>query len=348
LRACSLVTKPWVYPAQRRLFSSITIPLDFYQSWKRCISPSNTELLGHVRSLHYFAWIAQPLHWTLPRIDAFIDYMPSFLQLQSLTLCGVRVKSDFSEQVEMFSAFQHTLSSLSLHDISLPWASFTAVINYFPNIKNLDIQDPFFSEGDQQQTPSRPLLGRLSIALFTGEAIRTFSNWLSGTQVAYNELVIDAGVIPRLSYQLIIDACGKSLKRLEFGSLGPPPDLSHCPELCQLEFHTITPEEMEPTIISSIISTSIRTIILKPRIPMLTSRTLLTNRYWASLDGVLHGLVGKLRALGYGHTLELEFHFDFTTFVPDLDYCSGLLPKFREQGQVRILNTSSGAAFEVI
>jgi len=58
------------------------------------------------------------------------------------------------------------------------------------------------------------------------------------------------------------------------------------------------------------------------------------------------GLVNKLCALGYEHTLELEFLFDSAEFYPDLDF-KALLPKFRERGRVRILNTSSGEVLDL-
>ena len=42
-------------------------------------------------------------------------------------------------------------------------------------------------------------------------------------------------------------------------------------------------------------------------------------------------LVDKLYALGYKHTLELEFLFESARFYPDLGF-GALLPKFREKG----------------
>lgn len=219
LRACSLVARPWVYPARRLLFSSVAITLNTYKLWKDTISPANTELLRHVRSLHYFARDNRVLRWFPPRIDALIDYMPLFCHLQSLTLCDMRVKSDFSEKIEIFSAFQHTLSSLSLQNTSLPWITFVALIDYFPALGTLEILDPFFHEDDQQQTPlSRPLHGDLVIAGFTKQALTILSDRLCGIQVVYDELAIHEDPISRSApghYQHLIDVCGKDLKRLK-------------------------------------------------------------------------------------------------------------------------------------
>ena len=57
-------------------------------------------------------------------------------------------------------------------------------------------------------------------------------------------------------------------------------------------------------------------------------------------------LVDKLYALGYKHTLELEFLFESARFYPDLGF-GALLPKFREKGRVRALNISSGEVLDL-
>jgi len=61
----------------------------------------------------------------------------------------------------------------------------------------------------------------------------------------------------------------------------------------------------------------------------------------------LCGLIGKLRTLGYDHALELEFRFEPANFDPNLDY-RGLPPKFRENDQVRILDTSGEKVLEIV
>ena len=123
---------------------------------------------------------------------------------------------------------------------------------------------------------------------------------------------------------------------------GDPPTLSHCPELRRLEIYTTVPEETERIVISSVISTNLRTIAFLPSPQGFTSYTLVSQpHYWEPLDDVACRLVSKLSTLGYKHTLELEFRFDGTYFDPDLAF-GGFLPKFRERGRVKILNTSSG------
>ena len=60
----------------------------------------------------------------------------------------------------------------------------------------------------------------------------------------------------------------------------------------------------------------------------------------------MHGLVGKLRTLGHEHTLALEFRLASVTPDPGLDY-KAYFPKFRGVGRLRILDTSSGKAFDI-
>ena len=129
--------------------------------------------------------------------------------------------------------------------------------------------------------------------------------------------------------------------------MGNPPTLSHYPTLCRLEFFTIAPDETERIVISSVTSINLRTIAFLPAPGGFGSYTLVAQPYyWEPLDNVICGLVDKLCSLGYKHTLELEFLFESARFDPDLDF-AGLLPKFRERGRVRILNTSSGEVLDL-
>ena len=56
LRQCSLVSKSWLEPSRRRLFSYVYIHSNYtYEPWLKNVSPANTGLLRHVRSLEYTA-----------------------------------------------------------------------------------------------------------------------------------------------------------------------------------------------------------------------------------------------------------------------------------------------------
>lgn len=96
------------------------------------------------------------------------------------------------------------------------------------------------------------------------------------------------------------------------------------------------PGRMERAAISSITSTSIRTIVFKPQIiPHPTIMYIYHDHQdWLPLDEAMYGLVNKLCTMGYEHTLELEFHFD-----PKMSH-RPFLQRFREKGRVKILDTS--------
>jgi len=57
-------------------------------------------------------------------------------------------------------------------------------------------------------------------------------------------------------------------------------------------------------------------------------------------------LVDKLCALGYKHTLELEFRLGSVSLDPNLNF-RGFLPKFRKKGRVRVYGASSGKVLEL-
>ena len=63
---------------------------------------------------------------------------------------------------------------------------------------------------------------------------------------------------------------------------------------------------------------------------------------WRSLDPVLSGLVDRLHASGYGHTLKLEFQLEseFAKIDPEA-YIDAFFPCFREKGRVTVLEKTS-------
>lgn len=211
LRSCSLVSRSWLGPSRRLLFANIRIRRDNHQSWLNNISPTNTQLLRHARSLTYF----YPLQETPdPRycIRLLRHYLPSFRQLKTLNLCKLTVELTTSEHLTLFSAFQNTLSSLSLTQVSITWSSFVALVGYFPRLRDLNICKPSFRVGDwpiPQMT--HPLRGRLFIQSLLGEGMVPFINLFPKLRQEYEELEMFAPFLPRL-----ISASEKSLKYLKF------------------------------------------------------------------------------------------------------------------------------------
>jgi len=53
LRSCSVVAEPWLGPSQSRFFVFVFISPETYQPLLDSISPKNTGLLRHLRSLVY-------------------------------------------------------------------------------------------------------------------------------------------------------------------------------------------------------------------------------------------------------------------------------------------------------
>ena len=122
----------------------------------------------------------------------------------------------------------------------------------------------------------------------------------------------------------------------------PVVTLEHCPELRRLEIFENFPKERESTLISSVTSINLRTIAFLVDANGNYMRSHVLAGDFLYLDDAVCGLVDRLCASGYKHTLEIEFHLDEDDDInPNLDY-TNLLAKFREKGRVRILSTSGG------
>jgi len=119
LRNCSLVAKSWVNPSQSRLFKTVEIRERNLWSWLISISPENEGLSQHVRSLRHTR-VRQRDSLVEPEytIRALGGYLQSFRRLRHLSLSSIRIPSAISYKIKIFSAFQNTLSRLSLlyHD----------------------------------------------------------------------------------------------------------------------------------------------------------------------------------------------------------------------------------------
>ena len=225
LRNYSLVAKSWVDPSRRRLFETVVIAEGNRQSWLKRIASTNIELLRHVRSLSIVCSRSttglDPRRRVNPSsyigIDDLYDYFPSFHQLRIIEFSGSFFTSDIPERMEMFSPCQYSLSSLTLAGVFLPWRSFIALIDYFPNLRNIKLWSISFEDTDTNPPPlSRPLRGKLCLYLSDAENLAALSNWFTGLEVECEELMLDmGGHEPNAHFQRIVAVCGKTLRRLK-------------------------------------------------------------------------------------------------------------------------------------
>jgi len=113
------------------------------------------------------------------------------------------------------------------------------------------------------------------------------------------------------------------------------PDLSHCPELRQLELGLMYPQEEEMILVLSIASTNLRKIVFAPHWPTMELKDLMDDPRWVPFDDTICRLVDRLRVSGYVNTLEVEFRLLFS--IPAGDAChKRFLPRFKEKGRVTV------------
>jgi len=191
LRNCSLITKSWLDPCQRRLFERVRISSETCQSWLDNISPNNTVLLSHVRELVYFAeGERDPQDFPTERVDDGLSiYLPSFCQLQRLTFDYVDIEPTIPHNPTLFFAFQHSLSSLTLLQVSITWGGFVTLLGYFPNLRNLEIREMQFKEGIRP-TPRPPCALRGRLLVHCTVESTSYTDRFAGLDPEYEELVL--------------------------------------------------------------------------------------------------------------------------------------------------------------
>jgi hypothetical protein len=67
------------------------------------------------------------------------EYLPLFFQLRTLIFLGTDIERTIPEHLDLFSAFQHTLSLLFIREASITWSAFVALVGYFPDLRDLEI-----------------------------------------------------------------------------------------------------------------------------------------------------------------------------------------------------------------
>lgn len=215
LHNCSLVARSWTDPSRKRLFKNVLISRETHQQWLDSISPENVELLGKIRS---FTYIFDSIVWRntgLPphRIDSLRHYLPSLNRLEFLVLSSMFLGPEIPQQIGLFSAFQHTLSSLSLANCHVTPNSLIALINYFPFLVELDFWHVRYKADEGPTVPlSRPLRGRLVVAGCGIEELGLFSE-LSSPPPELDKLILHHIHVPAFCYG-IVNTHGGSVKQL--------------------------------------------------------------------------------------------------------------------------------------
>ena len=213
LRRCSLVAKPWAHLCRRWLFQDVVVTRKTHQSWLDRISPRDVELLRNIRS---FTYISDPSVWnaiTPYRIDSLHRYMHALCRLKFLELSSMFLGPEVLQQIELFSAFQHTLTSLYLAGCCVTSSALITTINYFPGIMDLNLHSLTYEvDGSLAPPLSRPLRGKLYIGKARTQD-RALFNKLSNPPPELDELCF-CGVHMPLFYDCILGAHGGSVKRL--------------------------------------------------------------------------------------------------------------------------------------
>ena len=204
LRNCSLVAKSWTYPSQKLLYTDVFLTPLTYQTWQEIASPTSAKLLRNVHSLtcHQF----NSLH------EFHEGYLKSFHRLQCLTLN--RVGNLNLDTVNSFSAFQNTLSSLSLIYVSLTLDAFITLIGYFPKLRELRLSEPTFdSDNRTVPPPSTPPRGSLRVTTITPNILL---RELCELELEYDGLeIFDIPGNSKSHTRSVISTCEKTLKHLK-------------------------------------------------------------------------------------------------------------------------------------
>ena len=194
---CLLAAKSWIHPSQRHLFKAIWIYPQNLGLWPNNVSPRSVALLGHVQFLAYRQRdrMVYPGARTGEPVDcALHDYLPSFRQLRYFALSLAHVIPLFPE-MELFFAFQHTLSDITLSGCNTTTNTLVTVINYFPNFIHLHLYDLDHHKEDKLTIPlARCHLEKLYIAQWPTHSLEALKELLK-QGLDFDELIVTSTIL---------------------------------------------------------------------------------------------------------------------------------------------------------
>lgn len=192
---CSLVARSWTRLCQKRMFKVVNIHPGNLEKWLDTISPANHELLGYVRVLCYAEYWAYQMKMIGPAYITLREYLPSFRQLRYFSLSSPYISAS-PQELDLFSAFQNTLSDISLSSCTVAESTFVILINYFPNLIRLHLRHIGYSKGAEPiPPPSRLHFKKLCVAEWPEDSLDLIDE-LSNLGLRFEEVVISESVIP--------------------------------------------------------------------------------------------------------------------------------------------------------
>ena len=164
LRACSLVSKPWVYRSRKYLFATVNLPTFLLRRWQKRIPANPAESLDpqrHVRSLSLYPATPSAV-FCIP--ETFIDHLSSFTQVTKLIITSSLWEEwtdAFSNRIlvaKYFGGFGQALRKLELARVYLNMVALEALLEVFPQLEEVLIFSPMMVNEEVKSVEDFPHL----------------------------------------------------------------------------------------------------------------------------------------------------------------------------------------------
>ena len=157
LRACSLVSRTWVYRSQKHLSSNIELHGSSIDNWRSAVRPGEDGPSHHVTRIHYHAghWdsyriLERPNNFYRIRHSRDDPHMSSFTNLQ--TLCLHRAALYRTTQLSIMQ-LRFTVRTLELEDCLMDINDFVNFLRPFTNLERVSLLNPSIQGRRYLRTP---------------------------------------------------------------------------------------------------------------------------------------------------------------------------------------------------
>jgi hypothetical protein len=198
LRACSLVSRTWVYRSQRHLFSNIELHGSSIGNWRSAVRPGEDGPSHHVTRIRYHAgnWdsyriLERPNNFYRIRHSRDDPHMSSFTNLQ--TLCLHRVALYRTAQLSIMH-LRSTVRTLELEDCLMDINDFVSFLRPFTNLERVSLLNPSIQGGrylrEPVEYPFPTLEGTLDLKISPDAQTSSFLRGLSFLPLAVRAITL--------------------------------------------------------------------------------------------------------------------------------------------------------------
>lgn len=187
LRACSLVSRTWVYRSQKHLFSKVEFDDRRFHDWCSTVRPGEDGPSRYITRLHYRADYSNAYPEPLVNDGRYMTYFTNVQTLHLSRVCLHRIEYVFS-----FMRLRSTVRFLEFQDCRMNINDLVTFLRPFTNLEGLSLWGLHVPHPEELEKQAKPLTlkGELDLDLSPSTATGSFLHELTLLPLAFRDITL--------------------------------------------------------------------------------------------------------------------------------------------------------------